>query len=1233
MSHLNRIIAIDNLSRGQFVVLNTNGHTNFDGRNKAGKTTTLKLALLFYGVKGSDLAKQKGLVTQSFVNYYLPNPSSYIVYEYVRGDETHCVICSSTDNSIKYQFLSGAFDKNIFLLDELGGKTIVQNNALRTNADRFERELSPKLSGETYRNIIQSNKPYRLKTPDSESIRKWRPRYSFPIQGDSIDNIDRVLIGIFRGKVSMDAVRSTLTNILVEEGAIPSQLLSLNNHSIEINDWMAERKAWLAIDRQKPKNIELTNAAITQQGYCDDISGLLNVIGNMQNQLGIEQAKIEKEIKDLILKRNSINQSFVDFDTQEKLTTNELENTLLKVSREIDTLLELKEDFESPSEKYLPIAELQALFEQVDSLEYQSKKTKEHYEKISSGVTNINEAFEKQRSELQTTISNIQLNLSNSTQDFNNQSQVDKHNILSSFEQQLKSLNDQFTIDNECLNKKENSIGREEAQFKERLLNPVLKPEIKEQLENLNQEHVESSKNLSEAQSELLNETNAFSELKDERKKKLESLNSLSARKQQQIEQQAVLKSRIEDGTLFNYLRENVPDFEDTLGKVINPELLLRKNLKPEFHHGESSLYGLNIDLSQIESQGFGNVQSIIEEIQGLDKDIVELETQIKQVELEAKTLSSKCDAKEHDVARVSLEAKQEQAYNEQLEADIKDKKIQADLWLKEHVAGIETALAKCQSNLRELIEQKSELVALNKKNIEKLNTEKQTSLYSIDEKLNEQVNAATAVAETKLKELKLQIEKSKEDENKAIRDNGFSDEAINKAKEAYELAQKQHERALNAGNRVTRYKKFLQIEWVKHPILNKEKIKAEQALAEHLRLSLEQRTAFELQQKQISTDLVKSNEVNVQLVNQLKELSVMIESGQALNIGLNEAHSSRYVNYDVERLKLTLDKLVEQLEETKQSGKDTFNQLQKVFIRVQRTHPARFFEKMRQEVLDEVEPENLWIKAAREIRNYFKEDHVSQESLLRSNYTVVAESISNFSTSVKEADKQLSVKGRQLTTKIGQVSNPFESMGKIDIKVSSRLKTLAYFSSLEDFAKAHNRWKFQQLNELPDDELISKLTNLVNLLNTHKPVIDIAKYFEFTVDYMDGETPKMATNDQEIAELSSNGLTYLIIVSIYIGLINLMRSDTNVKLAFCVDEFDKIDAENSKLLIKLFDEQGIRILSAQPSGKGDILQYYQHCYQIESKNGHKRVYREYSADSINSTESKLTELLEAEEV
>jgi hypothetical protein len=286
----------------------------------------------------------------------------------------------------------------------------------------------------------------------------------------------------------------------------------------------------------------------------------------------------------------------------------------------------------------------------------------------------------------------------------------------------------------------------------------------------------------------------------------------------------------------------------------------------------------------------------------------------------------------------------------------------------------------------------------------------------------------------------------------------------------------------------------------------------------------------------------------------------------------------------------------------------------------------------MREEVLGKVEPDKLWIKAAIEIRNYFNEDHLSQESLLRSNYTVVAESISNFSTSVKEADKQLSAKGRQLTTKIGQVSNPFESMGQIDIKVSSRLKTLAYFSSLEDFAKAHNRWKYQQLNELPGDELISKLTNLVSLLNTHKPVIDIAKYFEFTVDYMDGETHKMATNDQEIAELSSNGLTYLIIVSIYIGLINLMRSDTNVKLAFCVDEFDKIDSENSMLLIKLFDEQGIRILSAQPSGKGEILQYYQHCYQIERKSDYKRIYKEYSADSINSTESKLTELLDAEE-
>ena len=1232
MSHLNRIIAIDNLSRGQFVVINTNGHTNFDGRNKAGKTTTLKLALLFYGVKGSDLAKQKGQVTQSFVNYYLPNPSSYLVYEYVRGSDTHCVICSSTENSIRYQFLSGAFDKNIFLLDDLGDKTIVKNNALRTNADRFDRELSPKLSAETYRNIIQSNKPYRLKTTDSESIRKWRPRYSFPTQGDSIDNIDRVLIGIFRGKVSMDAVRSTLTNILVEEGAIPGQLLSLNNHSIEINDWMAERKAWLAIDRQKPKNVELTNAAIAQQGYCDDISGLLHVIGNMQNKLGIEQAKIDKEIQELTFKQSSTNQSFVDFDTQDKLTINELENTLKKVSREIDNLLELKRDFESPSEKYLPIAELQALFEQVDSLEYQSKKTKEHYEKISSGVTNINETFEKQRSELDTTISNIRLDLSNSIQGFKNQSQIYKDSLIASFDLKLKSLNDQLNLESEGLNKKQSRVIGEEAQLKERLSNPMLKPELKAQLEQLNSEHAQSSKNLSEAQSELLSETNVFNELKDERKKKLEKLNSLSVRKQKQIEQQAVLKSRIEDGTLFNYLRNTVPNFEDTLGKVINPELLLRKNLKPEFNNGESSLYGLKIDLSQIESKGFGNVQSIIEDIQELDKDLVDLEAQITQVELEAKTLSTKCDAKEHDLARVSLEAKQEQAFNEQLEADIRDKKTQAEHWLKEHVEGIEIALSKCQSNLRELIDQKRELGALNKKNVEKLITDKQKSLDSIEGKLSEQVKTASTVTEEKLAELKLQIEKSKEDENKAIRENGFSDEDINKVKQAYELAQRQHERALNAGNRVIRYKKFLSSEWVKHPVLNEEKTKAEQALAEQCRLSQEKRNSFELNKIKISTALVESNKVNVQLATQLKELNVMVELGQTLNIGLNEAHSSRYISYEVERLKLALDKLVEQLEETQQSGKDIFNQLQKVFIRVQRTHPARFFEKMRQEVLDKVVPENLWIKAALEIRNYFNEDHVSQESLLRSNYTVVAESISNFSTSVKEADKQLSAKGRQLTTKIGQVSNPFESMGKIDIKVSSRLKTLAYFSSLEDFAKAHNRWKYQQLNELPGDELISKLTNLVSLLNTHKPVIDIAKYFEFTVDYMDGETHKMATNDQEIAELSSNGLTYLIIVSIYIGLINLMRSDTNVKLAFCVDEFDKIDSENSMLLIKLFDEQGIRILSAQPSGKGEILQYYQHCYQIERQSDHKRVYKEYSADSINSTESKLTELLEAEE-
>ena len=213
-SYLNRIIAIDNISRGQFVDIPASEHTNFNGVIRAGKTTTLRAALLFYGTRPGDIAKAKGDAFEGFATFYFPNPTSYIVFEYVKNDNIYCVVCTKNNSQVQYQFLDTLFDQKHFL-HQSDGKTMIATYAqLKVTVEAKGFELTPRIGADTYAKIIQSSKPYREKGANADLIRKLRPKYALPAHGYSIDNIDRVLANIFASKAYM------ISNVGVSESFV-----------------------------------------------------------------------------------------------------------------------------------------------------------------------------------------------------------------------------------------------------------------------------------------------------------------------------------------------------------------------------------------------------------------------------------------------------------------------------------------------------------------------------------------------------------------------------------------------------------------------------------------------------------------------------------------------------------------------------------------------------------------------------------------------------------------------------------------------------------------------------------------------------------------------------------------------------------------------------------------------------------------------------------------------------
>lgn len=101
--------------RNKRVKLLCDGHTNLIGGNGRGKTSMLHLLPIFAGVSPESMVQKAGNKA-SFLDFYLPNLQSMIVYEYLGQQGMCCVVMYRHQNGIKliYRFVQGGAEETFF---------------------------------------------------------------------------------------------------------------------------------------------------------------------------------------------------------------------------------------------------------------------------------------------------------------------------------------------------------------------------------------------------------------------------------------------------------------------------------------------------------------------------------------------------------------------------------------------------------------------------------------------------------------------------------------------------------------------------------------------------------------------------------------------------------------------------------------------------------------------------------------------------------------------------------------------------------------------------------------------------------------------------------------------------------------------------------------------------------------------------------------------------------------
>lgn len=178
-----------------------------------------------------------------------------------------------------------------------------------------------------------------------------------------------------------------------------------------------------------------------------------------------------------------------------------------------------------------------------------------------------------------------------------------------------------------------------------------------------------------------------------------------------------------------------------------------------------------------------------------------------------------------------------------------------------------------------------------------------------------------------------------------------------------------------------------------------------------------------------------------------------------------------------------------------------------------------------------------------------------------------------------------------------------FKSVRDLTIAVECELGTLPYFAHLSLAASEHEAW-MESKEPAPPESLLKSLASLVehargtSFLRAQLDELVIISGSVVEV----GKTKRFSTK-QGISNLSSNGLSYLIVLMVQLAFLNQARANcAELRVVWALDELRDLDNDNVMALLQLLRENRVDLVCAFPDPDSPILQdQIRHIYSAKT--------------------------------
>ena len=577
MRALRKIIFV-NSANIRYAEVKLDGNVHFIGTQGVGKSTLLRAILFFYNADKLHLGIPKEM--KSFDEFYLPHANSYMVYEVEHEHGPFSILVFRSSGRACYRFIDAAYQKE-WLVDEHGEVT-AEWKVIR---DRLNSAYSSKIIDryEQYRDILYGNK---------QALSKEFVRFQL-LETNRYQNIPRSIQNVFlNSRLDANFIKDIIIRSMSEEeanidlGYFRRQVSDFEQEYKDISCWYkTNQKGESVVRKQADAVVKAYHELLYMKQQIEELCGELRYAERItRERLPLIDAKIEELMQELERQKRLLSEVQQKHNA-ERTTLNQEQGI---VNEKLKRTKERKEYYANQqidvvmnrcAQEPVVKTELDALKDKLADLTASFNDVTTKYKALRQNITNQFETFKQAQQqcilvygqEKQNTDERL-LKEYNATRTEIEQSYAEK--IVSATNAINAIKTEQNDCDKEFLKLKYFVPFKEEKEALTQQLNEL----------QLNEKALEGriGKLVSEVKSVQAEYDKKEAEINADYTRQLDKKQKQTDAVVEQIQTIDALLDSIK-GSLYEWLEDNKPDWEQNIGKVINEEkILYQTGLHPQ---------------------------------------------------------------------------------------------------------------------------------------------------------------------------------------------------------------------------------------------------------------------------------------------------------------------------------------------------------------------------------------------------------------------------------------------------------------------------------------------------------------------------------------------------------------------------------------------------------------------------------------------------------------------------